>query len=116
MNSVTLAIRYVVFAVAAIAINLASQWLVFEVYVGPHALMWALAAGTAAGLVAKYVLDKNWIFFDSEIGLQNHRRKFPLYAATGVATTAIFWGTETLAAWAGEHPEMKYVGGLVGLS
>ena len=111
-----LAARYAAFAVIAIAVNLLSQWLLFEFYNGAHALLWALALGTGAGLVTKYLLDKKWIFFDAESGLRAHRRKFVLYTATGVVTTALFWGAEAVFALAGERPEMKYLGGLLGLS
>jgi putative flippase GtrA len=115
MRLKVLVTRYATFAAAAIAINLLGQWLVFALYSGPHALLWALAGGTGAGLITKYTLDKNWIFFDPEGGLRAHRRKFALYMTTGIITTAIFWGTEVLAAWLGQNPGMKYLGGFVGL-
>jgi putative flippase GtrA len=111
-----LSVRYAAFAAVAIMVNLASQVLVFEVYSGGQALVWALAIGTAAGLVTKYLLDKNWIFFDSEIGWRAHRQKFALYTATGIVTTAIFWGTEAVSASLGHHPGLKCLGGLAGLS
>lgn len=65
----------------------------------PLGLTLAIAAGTATGLVVKYLLDKRWIFADRSRGVRAHARRFPLYAATGAITTAIFWGTEA-AAWA----------------
>lgn len=59
----------------------------------------ALFVGTLVGLVLKYLLDKRWIFADRTTGMAMHGRKFTLYTTMGIATTAIFWGTET-AFWA----------------
>jgi putative flippase GtrA len=47
------------------------------------------------GLVVKYVLDKRWIFYDETRGARAQGRQFFLYSLMGVATTAIFWVTET---------------------
>jgi putative flippase GtrA len=66
---------------------------------GSSGLVLALVVGTAVGLVVKYLLDKRWIFGDLSRGAQAHARRFSLYAATGVVTTAIFWGAEA-GAWA----------------
>jgi putative flippase GtrA len=66
---------------------------------GSSGLVIALVIGTGVGLVVKYLLDKRWIFADTSSGAQAHARRFTLYAATGVVTTAIFWGTEA-GAWA----------------
>ena len=57
--------------------------------------MAAVAAGTLVGLVVKYLLDKRWIFADTSTGVKAHGKKFSLYTAMGLVTTAIFWGTET---------------------
>lgn len=65
----------------------------------PAGLGLAIGAGTGVGLVVKYLLDKRWIFHDRSAGARAHARRFSRYTATGVVTTAIFWGTEA-AAWA----------------
>jgi putative flippase GtrA len=91
-----LILRYAIFAVVAVVVNLAVQRGVLAMSFG---LLAALAAGTAAGLVVKYLLDKVWIFDDRAAGLAAHGRRFTLYTLMGVATTAIFWGVES-AAWA----------------
>ena len=57
--------------------------------------MAAVGAGTIVGLVVKYLLDKRWIFADTSTGVKAHSKKFGLYTAMGLITTAIFWGTET---------------------
>jgi putative flippase GtrA len=88
-------IRYVAFAVVAVLVNLAVQRLVL---LGGDSGPWftlALGAGTLAGLVVKYLLDKRWIFYDRTRGAVAQGRQFGLYTLMGVATTVIFWVTET---------------------
>src|SRR6266404_4256720 len=85
-------LRYALFAVLAILVNLGTQVFVLQFYSGRFALTLALIFGTGTGLVTKYILDKRWIFFDPSIGVAAHGRSFTLYAVTGVLTTAIFWG------------------------
>lgn len=96
MSLSSLVLRYGIFAVIAVAVNLVVQRGVLALSLG---LVAAMIAGTAAGLVVKYILDKTWIFADPASGLAAHGRKFSLYTLMGVATTAIFWGMES-AAWA----------------
>ncbi len=110
-----MAVRYSVFALAAITINLATQWLGLHLYRGPLALPVAMAGGTAAGLATKYVLDKRWIFYDPEIGLRTHMRKFLLYSVMGVATTILFWGTELAFDAISVDGRLRFVGGAIGL-
>ena len=116
-----LAILYSLFAVFATGANLATQ-------AGVHALLpfeaekpgpvyWlALCAGTGAGLILKYLLDRRWIFDDRTRGFAVHSRKFSLYTLMGLATTAVFWGVQTgfLLVWQSEA--MLYLGGAVGLA
>ncbi|UWQ26243.1 GtrA family protein [Leisingera aquaemixtae] len=91
-----LLVRYSAFAAAATAVNLATQRAVLQLgETGAHFTA-AMAAGTLAGLVVKYLLDKRWIFFDQQGGLKHQGRTFLLYSVMGVATTAVFWITETL--------------------
>ena len=87
MSLPVLILRYGAFAVVAVVVNLAVQRGVLATSFGLFA---ALVAGTAAGLVVKYLLDKVWIFDDRATGLAAHGRRFSLYTLMGVATTAIF--------------------------
>lgn len=98
-RSATLVALYAGFAVLATLANLAVQRAVLAL-AGDSAPAFAAAviAGTGAGLVLKYLLDKRWIFDDRATGLAAHSRKFGLYTVMGLVTTAIFWGLET-AAW-----------------
>jgi putative flippase GtrA len=92
-----LILRYAAFAVLAVVANLATQRLVLAEprWSTGRASRIALAAGTLVGLVVKYILDKRWIFYDDTRGAKAQGRQFFLYSLMGVATTAIFWVTET---------------------
>ena len=90
-----LVIRYAAFAVVATLANRGAQRAVLELgETGAHFGL-AVVVGTGLGLVVKYLLDKRWIFADAETGLRAHGRKFSLYTAMGLVTTAIFWAMET---------------------
>lgn len=94
-----LAVRYVLFAVIATVANLGAQRLVFVLADHEFRFALALGTGTGVGLVTKYVLDKKWIFMDRRRRVAEETRMFTLYTLTGVGTTLIFWGAESLA-WA----------------
>ena len=111
-----LILRYVAFAVVATIANLATQRLVLQVGDAGGFFVAAVGAGTIVGLVIKYVLDKRWIFYDVETGVKNHRRKFTLYTAMGLITTAIFWGTETAFWLIWQTEMMRELGAILGLS
>lgn len=116
MSTARLATLYAAFAVVATVANLATQRMVLAVWPLPYALMAAILAGTLAGLVVKYVLDKRWIFADRRGGAGVHARLFGLYTLMGVATTLIFWGTE-LAFWAiWQTDAMRELGAIIGLT
>lgn len=112
----TLVLRYAAFAVIATVANLAAQRLVLQLGdTGGHFAL-AVGAGTIVGLVTKYLLDKRWIFLDFETGVKSHGRKFSLYTAMGVVTTAIFWGTETAFWLIWQTDLMRELGAVLGLS
>ena len=116
ISRINLALRYTAGAVAATLINLATQWISFRLYRGMGELMIGIVAGTAVGLVSKYLMDKFWIFDDRSLGLAENLNTFSYYCLTGVVTTGIFWGTETMFALIGEHESMRYLGAVIGLS
>ncbi|MCM2562318.1 GtrA family protein [Lutimaribacter sp. EGI FJ00015] len=116
MTRTTLVIRYTAFAVAATLANLGAQRLVLALDEGPRGFAAAVLAGTLVGLVLKYLLDKRWIFEDHTTGVAAHGRKFTLYTAMGIATTAIFWATET-AFWIIWHTDLaRETGAVLGLA
>lgn len=108
-----LVLSYAGFAVLATLANLATQRVVLSAF--PAGLLVALAAGTLVGLVVKYALDKTWIFGGAGHASAGQTGTFGLYAATGIVTTLIFWGTET-AAWLIWHSHLaREAGAVVGL-
>lgn len=84
-------------------------------YQGHYALGISIFAGTVAGLVIKYLLDKQFIFcFHTQNALHN-AQTFLIYTSMGLVTTAIFWGFEFgFHLWFGSK-EMRYLGAVVGL-
>jgi putative flippase GtrA len=112
----TLILRYSAFAVLATLANLGTQRAVLAGGDGAALFAAAVVAGTAVGLVVKYLLDKRWIFFDTERGLKAHGRKFSLYTAMGLVTTAIFWGSETAFWLIWKTDPMRELGAVIGLA
>jgi len=112
----TLILRYVAFAILATFANLGTQRLVL--LSGDTQVIFALAVvvGTAAGLVVKYILDKRWIFADRTTGVREHGRKFSLYTAMGLITTAIFWASETVFWLIWNTHEAREIGAVLGLA
>lgn len=118
VNRTTIIARYVAFAVTAMLANLAVQRLVLA-FPTPQAVLaypMALGAGTLTGLIIKYILDKRWIFHDFSQGLGAQSKRFSLYALMGVATTAIFWGTETLFWLTWQTHAARELGAVLGLA
>lgn len=112
----TLILRYGSFAAIATLANLAMQRIVLQFgQTGPHFAA-AVGAGTLVGLVLKYLLDKRWIFHDVETGVRNHSRKFTVYTAMGLVTTAIFWGAETGFWLLWKTDMMREIGAILGLA
>ena len=67
-----------------------------------------------AGLVVKYALDKHWIFNDIST-IAGHSKKFSLYTAMGIITTAIFWITESIFWFIWKTNMMRELGAIIGL-
>ena len=111
-----LTLRYAAFAAAATAANVATQYVSSTLYTGRYELYAAMAAGTLAGLIVKYVLDRRWIFHDRLTSPRGHAVELPLYTLTGVLTTFIFWGTELVFAALGDAPWLRYAGAVLGLA
>ena len=111
-----LALKYVLFAMMATALNIAAQELVIRTYDGSYSLVASVGVGTGVGLVTKYVLDKLFIFnFHSRNALHD-AQVFAQYTAVGVLTTAIFWAFEFGFNAIFASKAMRYVGALIGLA
>lgn len=110
-----IAALYSLFAAVSILVNIATQALVVALAHHRWTIPASVLAGTATGLVAKYLLDKRWIFAHVSTGRAHEARTFVLYSLAGVLTTAVFWGTEYLFhLWFGTDA-MRYAGGVLGL-
>lgn len=112
-----LVFKYALFAAIATVVNLATQWGVLEL--AGSAELWlyaALFAGTATGLVAKYIMDKRWIFYYQTASAKDDAQRFSLYTLMGIATTVIFWGSELGFHYLLGTEQAKYLGGAIGLS
>lgn len=116
MSALRLTLLYVAFAVVATLANLGAQRLVLLAGEGPVLFALAMVGGTALGLVVKYALDKRWIFADPSTGLRAHGRRFSLYTAMGLVTTAIFWASETAFWLVWQTHTAREVGAVLGLA
>lgn len=115
MTRLSLLGLYVVFAVIATIANLLTQRIVLSMNDGAVGFAVAVLMGTLIGLVIKYFLDKRWIFRDFTTGTAANSKKFALYTAMGIITTAIFWITET-AFWLQWRTDiMRELGAVIGL-
>ncbi|WP_372015814.1 GtrA family protein [Pseudoxanthomonas sp. 10H] len=106
---------YALFAALSIAVNIGTQVAAMALYAGPGAVPLSILAGTATGLVAKYVLDKRWIFAHVSRDRLHEARTFALYTGMGVVTTLVFWGTELAFHLLFASDAMRYLGGVAGL-
>lgn len=111
-----LAIKYTIFAVISTLFNLLFQYVSFRLYSEFGSLYVAMFFGTLAGLVAKYILDKKFIFYHTPKDKKDDAKKFALYSLMGVFTTIIFWGTEIAFDTLLQDPNAKYLGAVIGLS
>ncbi len=106
---------YALLALIATAANIGTQDVMTWAYDGPFSLVISMIAGTAVGLVIKYVLDKRYIFRFRARDAAHDSRTFALYTLMGLVTTVIFWGFELGFHYVFETREMRYAGGILGL-
>jgi putative flippase GtrA len=107
-------VRYLIFALIGTSGNLSTQEIVVRLL--PKAsLSVSIVAGTIAGFIIKYLLDKNWVFYDTYGTHRDELRKIGLYGIFSVFTTLIFWAFE-LSFFAIWHTDFaKYLGAAIGL-
>tara|TARA_B100000886_G_scaffold207592_1_gene143544 strand:+ start:3571 stop:3960 length:390 start_codon:yes stop_codon:yes gene_type:complete len=107
--------KYVLFCVVAIFVNLTSQRIIIELIFVDNYIS-AILFGTLAGLISKYILDKNYIFKDFDHSLKNNSKKFTMYSLNGIFTTIIFWGIESLFYFVYSTNFARELGAILGLS
>ena len=110
------ALAYAAFAAVATGVNLGTQRLAHLAVTGPAADLLALAAGTAAGLLAKFLLDARFIFSYRPPRLADGVGRFVAYTGTGIVTTAVFWSVELAWIRIVGGAAAPYVGGALGLA
>lgn len=111
-----ISLNYTIFAILATIANIISQDISLRLYDGLHALIIAIAIGTATGLIVKYMLDKRYIFQYQTDNTVHNSRTFALYTIMGIFTTAIFWGFEFSFDYLFQSKEMRYLGAVIGLA
>ena len=111
-----LAITYTILAIIATIANIGAQDIVIRNYSGAFDIIFSVLAGTAVGLVVKYVLDKRYIFRFRAQNAIHDSQTFALYTMTGLVTTAIFWGFEFGFQHVFQSKEFRYLGGIIGLA
>lgn len=111
-----LSIAYAVFAMIATAANIGTQDVVVSMYSGTLQVLISIIAGTIVGLLVKYVLDKRYIFRFHVRNAVHDGRTFLLYSLMGVFTTFIFWGFEFGFDYLFKTKELRYLGGVIGLT
>ncbi|MCC6000831.1 MAG: GtrA family protein [Pararhodobacter sp.] len=116
LRPTTLVLRYAAFAAIATLANLGAQRLVLMGGDAAGQFILAVLAGTAVGLVVKYLLDKRWIFHDPSTGWRAHGQRFSLYSVMGLVTTAIFWATETAFWLIWQTHLAREIGAVLGLT
>lgn len=105
-------LRYIIFAIISIAINLSTQYFVL---IFADVLYIAMFFGTFLGLITKYFLDKKFIFYYRSKNKIDDSRNFFMYSFFGIFTTLVFWGFEISFDAIFKSDLAKYVGALLGL-
>ena len=111
-----LVLKYSFFALIATIINLITQFISLAIYSQDFSLYIAMFFGTITGLIAKYILDKKYIFYYVVKDKKEDSQKFILYSIMGVFTTLIFWGFEIGFDYIFDSEIAKYIGAIIGLS
>ena len=96
-------------------VNLATQAGIMHLYTDRYAMLFSMLVGTGVGLIAKYILDKRYIFAFKSKNLAHNTQLFFLYCIMGVLTTALFWILEYGFEWFFSSQTMRYIGGAAGL-
>lgn len=105
-------LRYIIFAIISIAINLSTQYFVL---IFADVLYIAMFFGTFLGLITKYFLDKKFIFYYRSKNKIDDSKNFFMYSFFGIFTTLVFWGFEISFDAIFKSDLAKYVGALLGL-
>jgi peptidoglycan biosynthesis protein MviN/MurJ (putative lipid II flippase) len=107
--------KYILFAILATTVNIFFQYLSFLLIDHKYELYIAILNGTILGMILKYYLDKNFIFYYVKKEF-NNKNIFLLYIFTSIFTTIIFWAIELWFSYYVNINYSEYLGALVGLT
>jgi len=107
--------KYILFAILATTVNIFFQYLSFLLIDHKYELYIAMLNGTILGMILKYYLDKNFIFYYVKKEF-NNKNIFLLYIFTSIFTTIIFWAIELWFSYYVNINYSEYLGALVGLT
>ena len=107
--------KYILFAILATTVNIFFQYLSFLLIDHKYELYIAMLNGTILGMIVKYYLDKNFIFYYVKKEF-NNKNIFLLYIFTSIFTTIIFWAIELWFSYYVNINYSEYLGALVGLT
>ena len=107
--------KYILFAILATTVNIFFQYLSFLLIDHKYELYIAILNGTILGMILKYYLDKNYIFYYVKKKF-NNKNIFLLYIFTSIFTTIIFWAIELWFSYYVNITYSEYLGALVGLT
>ncbi|MBU1042258.1 MAG: GtrA family protein [Proteobacteria bacterium] len=110
------ALAYALFAALATLVNIGTQDVAIRCYSGAYGVTLSVMAGTVAGLVVKYLLDKRYIFRFKTRDAVHNGQVFALYTLMGLATTAVFWAFEFGFDYLFHDKWLRYLGGGIGLA
>ena len=111
----SIGLKYILFAILAMTVNIFFQYLSFLLIDHKYELYIAILNGTILGMILKYYLDKNFIFYYVKKDF-NNKNIFLLYIFTSIFTTIIFWAIELWFSYYVNITYSEYLGALVGLT
>ena len=109
-------LKYATFALIATFANIGAQDLFIRIYTGAFEILNSVIVGTGVGLLVKYFLDKHYIFHFRARNISHDTQTFLRYTVMGLITTFVFWGFEFGFHHIFASKEMRYLGGVIGLS
>lgn len=111
LDRVSLVLRYASFAVLSIGINWLMQFCMLRTVPGTSAIYVALAAGTGAGFAAKYLLDRNFIFYHTSSDAGQELWVMALYLGTSVLMTGLYLASQGIMYYKYGECALYYISG-----
>jgi putative flippase GtrA len=108
-------LKYTLFVLVSIIVNLFSQLVMLAIYSGPLSLFLAMCVGAGTGLIIKYNLDKRWVFYHQTNNKNHNAQAFILYVLFGGLITSLFFISEIALDLIVNNPYAKFLGALIGL-